>query len=234
MSQGIFVTGTDTGIGKTLMACALLRGFAARGLRVAGMKPVAAGMDGGNSNEDVELLKSASNVAFAERLINPYLLCEALAPHIAARHQGIVIDSQSILECFEKMRAATDLVIVEGVGGFQVPLGPQEDSARLAVLLGLPVILVVGMRLGCISHALLTQAAIQARSLPLAGWIANQIDPQMACVEENLEALKERIEAPLLGFIPYQIEPDSAIITGLLDFTKFMDLPNFSKHAELS
>lgn len=225
MSRSFFVTGSDTGIGKTLMACALLRAFAAQGRRVAGMKPVAAGVEADGRNEDVELLKAASNVALAERLINPYLLREPLAPHIAAQREGVAIDVQVILDCYQTISAMADIVVVEGVGGFQVPLGPQEDSAHLAVELNLPVILVVGMRLGCINHALLTQAAIRARGLPLVGWIANHIDPQMACVEENLEALRERIDAPLLGFVPYQLRPDSAIMRGLLDLAKLANDP---------
>lgn len=212
MSRGYFVTGTDTGIGKTLIACALLRAFVGKGLRAVGMKPVAAGMRADGRNEDVEQLIAAGNVAAERELINPYLLREPLAPHIGARREGVAIDLEHIARCCETLRRGADVVIVEGAGGFRVPLNDDQDSTDLARRLGLPVILVVGLRLGCINHALLTDEAIRARGLRLAGWIANQVDPHMACVEENVATLQGRIVAPFLGFVPHLAKPVAAAV----------------------
>lgn len=216
MKQAYFVTGTDTGIGKTLIACALLRAFVGKGLRAVGMKPVAAGVQADGRNEDVEQLIAAGNVAAERELINPCLLHEPLAPHIGARREGVAIDLEHIARCCETLRRGADVVIVEGAGGFRVPLNDSQDSTELARRLGLPVILVVGLRLGCINHALLTEEAIRARGLRLAGWVASQVDPHMACVEENVAALQARIAAPLLGFVPHQARPDPALIAGML------------------
>lgn len=214
--MNLFVTGTDTEIGKTLASCALLHAYAARGLRVAGMKPVAAGTDADGANEDVAQLRAASTVDAPRELVNPFLLREPLAPHIAAQREGAAISMARIVSAYEALCAQADVVIVEGVGGFRVPLGERWDSADLAARLGLPVVLVVGLRLGCISHALLTQEAVVARGLRLAGWVANQVDARMACVAENVETLKARLEAPLLGFVPHQGAPDAARVAELL------------------
>ena len=174
------------------------------------MKPVAAGTDANGKNDDVEALIAASTVSAPRELINPYLFAPAIAPHIAAQESGREIDIARILDAYAALSRLADSVIVEGVGGFCVPLGARTDSADLAQQLGLPVILVVGMRLGCINHALLTQQAIAARGLSLAGWIANRIDPAMARFDENLAALDARIEAPLLGVIPAHSTPENA------------------------
>jgi dethiobiotin synthetase len=206
-----FITGTDTEIGKSLSSAALLQAFAAQGKKVAGMKPVAAGAVWAGEhwhNDDVALITAASNVAIAPELVCPYLLHEAVAPHIAAAGEGISFDLTHIASCLQQIRAQTEVTIVEGVGGFRVPLTDAQDTADLAVQLGLPVILVVGMRLGCISHAMLTVEAIQARGLKLAGWIANQIDPGMRHTAANLQTLKTRIPAPLLGHIPHLVPAD--------------------------
>jgi dethiobiotin synthetase len=206
-----FVTGTDTEIGKSLCSAALLHAFAHQGKRVAGMKPIAAGATWAGEhwhNDDVALITAASNVAIAPELVCPYLLHEAVAPHIAAAGEGIHFDLDHIGSCLKQIRGQTEITIVEGVGGFRVPLTDSQDTADLAVQLGLPVILVVGMRLGCISHALLTVEAIQARGLTLAGWIANQIDPGMRHVAANMATLKARIAAPLLGHIPHLVPAD--------------------------
>ncbi|MDR3299824.1 MAG: dethiobiotin synthase [Candidatus Accumulibacter sp.] len=205
-----FVAGTDTEVGKTFAACALLLALRWRGYRAIGMKPVAAGTDAEGKNEDVERLIAASGVAAPRESINPYLFAPAIAPHIAADEAGIVIDIGRIAAAFDRLRGMTDTVLVEGVGGFCVPLGQHSDTADLAERLALPVILVVGMRLGCISHALLTCQAIAARGLPLAGWIANRIDPAMPRFDENLAALRERVAAPLLGVIPHASTPEQA------------------------
>jgi dethiobiotin synthetase len=199
-----FVTGTDTGVGKTFAACALLHAVQRQGkLRVAGMKPVAAGLDAEGRNEDVEQLRSASSIAAPYPLVCPYPLRAAIAPHIAAEEEGVVIDLQRITAAFSHLRTLADSVVVEGVGGFSVPLGEHCDMADLAVALDLPLILVVGIRLGCINHALLSQQAIAARGLKLAGWIANCIDPAMLRQEENVQSLQQRLAAPLLGTIPF-------------------------------
>ena len=205
-----FVTGTDTEVGKTFVSCALLHAMRAAGKNAIGMKPVAAGTDANGLNDDVEALVAASGLAAPRELINPYLFAPAIAPHIAAAEAGCTIDIGRIIAACTQLRGLADAVLVEGVGGFCVPLGPAHDSADLAERLALPVILVVGMRLGCINHALLTQQAIAARGLELAGWVANQIDPEMARVEENLAALQARIAAPLLGVVPARSTPAAA------------------------
>lgn len=212
MKQGFFVTGTDTGVGKTLVSAALVHHYALKGLRSAGMKPVAAGCelkDGRWLSEDVAMLCAASNVVLPHEVVNPYAFEPPVAPHIAAEQSGITIELPVILDVFEKAKAEVDALIVEGVGGFRVPLNDRDDTADLAEALGLPVILVVGMRLGCLSHALLTAESIQARGLKLAGWIANEIDPDMVEFKENLAALKKRISAPCLGVVCYKKKPSS-------------------------
>ena len=209
-----FVTGTDTEVGKTFATCALLRALRHQGIRAIGMKPIAAGTDDNGRNDDVERLIIASGTDAPRELINPYLFQPAIAPHIAAAETGRVIAIEHIITAFDTLRGMADAVLVEGVGGFCVPLGPHCDTADLAETMGLPVILVVGMRLGCINHALLTRQAIAARGLKLAGWIANRIDPAMSRFDENLAALCERIDAPLLGIIPPASTPEAAA-TGL-------------------
>ena len=204
-----FITGTDTNVGKTLIACALLHGFAAQGQRAIGMKPIAAGCDQFGLHEDVEHLIAASNVLADRQLINPYFFAPAVAPHIAAQQAGVKINLSSIVKCYTALSEQADVVIVEGAGGFMVPLNDHEDSADLASQLGLPIILVVGMRLGCLNHALLTVQAIAARGLLLAGWVANCVEPEMAILNENISALGQRISAPLVGIVPYQVQPNA-------------------------
>ena len=210
-----FITGTDTGVGKTFVTCALLHNLREQGIDAIGMKPIAAGADTtpeGLRNDDIEALRSASGVPLVSEDLNCYLLAEPIAPHIAAANEGIDIDLDVIRQRFDQLTELADVVLVEGVGGFIVPLGDDIDTADLAADLDLPVVLVVGMRLGCLNHALLTQAAIVARGLTLAGWVANQIDPNMAELDANVEALEERIRAPLLGVIEWQKQPDPARI----------------------
>ena len=217
MSQAFFLTGTDTEIGKTFITCALLHRARQLGLRAAGIKPVAAGTDAAGRNEDVENIRAASNVALPREVINPYCFSAAIAPHLAATEQGVTIDFAPIRAACASARQQADLLIVEGVGGFRVPLGVDRDSADLAVALGLPVILVVGLRLGCINHALLTAEAIAARGLRLAGWVANRIDPDMVRVEDNIAALRQRIVAPLLGSVPRIAGSDPAAAASFLE-----------------
>ncbi|HEX4585532.1 MAG TPA: dethiobiotin synthase [Burkholderiaceae bacterium] len=215
----LFVTGTDTGVGKTLASCALLKRLRAGGLRALGMKPVAAGVEAtpeGPVNADVVALRRASSWPAPLSEVNPYLFEPAIAPHLAAASAGVRIEIEPIRQAFESLRRSADAVVVEGVGGFLVPLNERDDAGDLAVALALPVVLVVGMRLGCLNHALLTQQAIVARSLTLAGWIANSIDPGMARFDQNLQALRERIAAPLLGVMPYRPAPDPASFELLL------------------
>lgn len=210
MNTAWFITGTDTEVGKTFVTSALLLALREQGVKALGMKPVAAGTDTDGRNDDVEALIAASGVSAPRELINPYLFQPAIAPHIAAAEEARVIDIAPIVAAFNTLRGMADTVLVEGVGGFCVPLGPHSDTADLAEALALPVILVVGMRLGCINHALLTQQAITARGLKLAGWIANRIDPEMARFDENLETLKTRLHAPLLGVVPPHSTPLAA------------------------
>ncbi len=205
-ARGYFVTGTDTGVGKTLVSVALLRYFVQRGLRAVGMKPVAAGCewrDGVAYWDDVEQLRAAGNVDAAQALVNPYRFEAAIAPHITAAQAGMTIQMDVIARACNALHAQADVVIVEGAGGFRVPLNDHQDMADLARKLSLPVILVVGMRLGCINHALLSAEAIRHAGLPLAGWIANWIDPAMAQFDGSLTALQQRLNTPLLGVVPW-------------------------------
>lgn len=212
-----FITGTDTGVGKTLISCALLHVLAAQGKRVIGFKPVAAGCDADGQNEDAKLLRSASNVQAAYGQINPYCFVPAIAPHIAARQSGVEINFARILNSYRELAAQADVVIAEGAGGFRVPLNDSQDSADLAVELGLPVILVVGLRLGCLNHALLSAEAIDARGLAMAGWVANAVTEHMPALEENVAALQQRIAAPLLGVVPFGSQPDAKRVAGLFN-----------------
>ncbi len=205
--MSFFVTGTDTGVGKTLVSCALLRAFEARGLKAAGYKPVAAGCDADGMNEDAKKLLAASNLPLNYVEVNPYCLAQPIAPHIAADVSGVRIELARIRDGYRRLAAKADHVVAEGAGGFRVPLNADADSADLARELNLPVILVVGMRLGCLNHALLSAEAIAARGLTLAGWVANTLDARMPALQENADALQQRIAAPLLGVIPFLSAP---------------------------
>lgn len=208
MAQGYFVTGTDTGVGKTTISCALLRAFAAQGKKAVGMKPVVAGSENGRWH-DVEQLIAASNINAAREYVNPYAFDPPVSPHIAARQAGVDIDLAVIQRAYQALSNQADIVIVEGAGGFLVPLNARQTGADLARALNLPVILVVGMRLGCLSHALLTAQAIRAAGLTLAGWMANCIDPQMQVLEENIATLEQRLDGPLLGVLAFDSEIDN-------------------------
>ena len=206
----VFVTGTDTEIGKTFASCALLHGFVRTGLRAAAMKPVAAGAferDGAWHNEDADALDAAANAPLPPELRTPFLLEAPAAAHIVAAHEGVALDIEHIIACHRQAVQRADIVVVEGVGGFRVPLTETRDTADLAVALGLPVVLVVGVRLGCINHGLLTAQAIAQRGLTLAGWIANIVDPSMRFVEENIDTLRTWLMrehgAPLIGTVPW-------------------------------
>lgn len=208
MSLKWFVTGTDTGVGKSLVSAALLCGMAARGMKVAGMKPVASGAcitNGIVSNEDVDmLLKYSSCPGLDARNINPYVFVPPIAPHLAARQAGVHIRFETIGRALDRLESLADAVVIEGAGGLLVPLGTEGSMADLCTFLQSPVILVVGVRLGCINHALLTVEAMQARGLHLTGWVANCLEKNMPELSGNMETLFGRIEAPLLGTIPFQ------------------------------
>ncbi|MEO1767008.1 dethiobiotin synthase [Thiobacter aerophilum] len=220
MSRGVFVTGTDTGVGKTLVATALLRRGVQAGLKCVGMKPVAAGCERVGAScvyQDVEALIAASNVVAPREAINPYRFPEPVAPHLAAAASGVSLDIEVMADRFRELAARADLVVVEGAGGFLVPLDDETTLADLALRLALPVVLVVGMRLGCLNHTLLTAEAIARRGLRLAGWVANRIDPQMARFEENLATLRARLALPLLGVLPpFPNPPDPAAVAAHL------------------
>jgi len=208
---GCFVTGTDTGVGKTLVSAGLLHALAVHHRRVVGMKPVAAGVvPWGDdwASEDAIALRAASTLAVPPALDNPVLLLDPLSPHIAAARAGVQIDIAAIVRSYQALAAQADAVVVEGAGGFHVPLNDTQTGADLAQALTLPVVLVVGLRLGCLNHALLTAEAIRARGLALAGWVANRVDPEMDAVDENIAFLRARLGAPLLADVPYQDLPE--------------------------
>ena len=210
-ARGYFITGTDTDVGKTFVACWVLRQLNRQGLRCLGMKPVAAGVGDtaeGPDNVDVVALAAAGYRAVPRDWLNPYLLSLPVSPHIAAAREQVQIDFSRIDSAYRQLADNADVVLVEGAGGWRAPLTDSQDISDLAQQLQLPVILVVGMRLGCLSHALLTAQAILDSGLPLVGWIANQIDPQMSEYIANLHTLRQRLPAPLLAELPYAENPD--------------------------
>ena len=228
------VPGTDTGIGKTLVSSAMLHLLAGSGLRAVGMKPVAAGLDdidGAWRNEDVERLDSAGNVDAPLALRCPYLLRAPMSPHLAAKEEGVRIALQPMLSAYAELAARADAVVVEGVGGFCVPFGDDLDSADLAVALGLPVVLVVGLRLGCLNHALLTAEAVRARGLVLAGWVASMVDPAMLAPQANLQTLRARLGAPLLGVVPHLQQADAAQAARHIDLRALRATAAHAMHA---
>jgi len=211
--MGCFVTGTDTNVGKTLVAAGLLHALARSGhRRVVGMKPVAAGVVPWGEDwacEDAIALRAASTLAVLPELDNPVLLPEPLSPHIAAARAGVQIDIDAIVRSYRALASQADAVVVEGAGGFLVPLTGTHTGADLAQALALPVVLVVGLRLGCLNHALLTAEAIRARGLTLAGWVANRVDPAMEAADENIAYLRAQLGAPMLADVPYLDLPDA-------------------------
>lgn len=204
--DGCFVTGTDTGVGKTLVAAALLHRLARHHARVVGMKPVAAGLvvrHGHPVSEDALALRAASTVAVPAALDCPAAWPEPLSPHLAARRAGGRIGVADLQTAHAALSGMADVVVVEGAGGWRVPVNDHETLADLAIALARPVVLVVGLRLGCLNHALLTAEAVRRDGLALAGWVANAIDPDMACPLENIDTLHQRLDAPLLGVMPW-------------------------------
>ena len=216
--RSFFITGTDTDVGKTFITCALIEAFAARGIRAVPMKPIAAGtinVNGVIMNADVAALCDVSGTEAALADINPYCFSEPIAPHLAAMHESIVVKIDVIRAAFDRLKANAELVLVEGAGGFLVPLSDGQSMAEIPDALDLDVILVVGMRLGVLNHALLTVEAICTRGLTLAGWIANTpaAGAPMLAFDENLATLTRKIAAPLLGTVPFDIESNSTLVS---------------------
>ena len=214
--KAFFVTGTDTEVGKTFIAASLLNIARQRGLRCAGIKPIAAGckrQDGALVNDDALALMAASGAGLDYRTVNPVALEPAIAPHIAAAQAGVKLSAGALAEsCRPVLAADYDFVVIEGAGGWFVPLNDRETLADLCIDLNLPVILVVGMKLGCLNHALLTVASVTDAGLKIAGWVANSVAEEMPFLEENVRTLRSRLAAPCLGVVPPlgAVEPQAA------------------------
>lgn len=222
----VFITGTDTDAGKTLLTLGLMQALQEQGLRVNGMKPVAAGVseiDGKAVNEDAQLIRQQSTKVLPYELINPWLFEPAIAPHIAAQQVNKTIDFQPIKTALNEIKKQSDLVVVEGAGGWLVPLNGQQDVADIAVNMNLPVILIVGLKLGCINHARLTLQAIQAAGCRVIGWIGTQIDPEMMNVDENIETLKHYLPVQCLGIVPWLENRDTKTVASYINSETLMD-----------
>ncbi len=203
---GFFITGTDTEVGKTLLSGALILKLREQKKNVIGFKPVVAGtyqdLNGAVLNEDLETLRIASHLSPGQIDLCPYILDIPAAPHLVAARKGIRLELEVIMKAFNQIKNQGDQVVVEGVGGFLTPLNDQHDLGDVALAINLPIILVVGMKLGCINHALLTFEALKVRNLRIAGWIANTLSNEMALIDANIETLQSKIKAPFLGLIP--------------------------------
>ena len=205
MTRGIFITGTDTGVGKTVVACAILRALTGAGLRAVGMKPVASGIAAGAArNADVDALAAAGNVSVELSLTNPYAFAPAISPHLASRRSATIIDLQRIAAAYRELAARAERIVVEGAGGALAPLDERLDMLDIARGLSVPVLLVVGLRLGCINHALLSAHAIRARGLILAGWVANSVDPAMEARNDNIATLEQRLPARRVATLAWE------------------------------
>jgi dethiobiotin synthetase len=219
MTRAVYITGTDTGVGKTLVSATLLAALNAANIPANGMKPVASGCEKKNGewrNSDAEQLRDHSAQALPYELVNPFALPDPIAPHLAAAMAKSEIRIETIALAFAELYKNSNAVVVEGVGGWAVPFSSTTMQSDLVRTLKLPVIVVVGLRLGCINHALLTERAIAADGCALMGWVANRIDPEMRCADENLAALRERISAPLLGILPHSSTPSPRALAPLL------------------
>lgn len=217
---GLFVTGTDTDCGKTEVALGLMAAWQARGRRVLGMKPVASGCawtPAGLRNADAERLQAQGSLPVPYAWVNPYTFSPPIAPHIAAERAGTRIALETVRAAYAELAATADLVLVEGIGGWRVPLGPELFVADLAKALDVPVVLVVGLKLGCLNHGLLTAAAIRADGQRLIGWVANRVDPEMAAVDDNVATLTAAIDAPCLGVVPWLARPTALACAAHLD-----------------
>ncbi|MFQ3230934.1 dethiobiotin synthase [Reinekea sp.] len=213
MKRKYFITGTDTDAGKTFITVALLRAFAEQGYSTLGLKPIAAGseiINGEKKNDDAVMLAQASSVQVAYQQTNPILLDAAMAPHIAAERENRTISASKVTGFVRGtlMTAPAQVTLIEGAGGWRVPLNARETFADVAKQLNIEVILVVGMKLGCLNHALLTTEAIKRDGLTIAGWVANAVDPAMEGLDENIKSLVNRIGAPLIGVMPHLTNPN--------------------------
>lgn len=217
--RDFFVTGTDTGVGKTVAAAGLLHAWRSRGHAVAGLKPVASGCERtarGLRNEDALALRHESSRDWPYEAVNPYAFEPAIAPHLAAAEAGVEVGLERIRAAFRRLQQDTEVVVVEGAGGFLVPLAPGLATPDLAAGLGLEVILVVGLRLGCLNHAFLSAEAIRHRGLPFAGWVGNHVDPGFQRLEDNLACLRAGLPAPCIGVIGHLASPDPAAVAAML------------------
>lgn len=217
---GLFITGTDTGCGKTEITLGLMQKFQQQGGSVLGMKPIASGAamtTHGLRNDDAVRIQSQASFEVPYEAVNPFVYEPPIAPHLAALQGGNPIDIGEIVQAYRQLSSEADQVLVEGVGGWHVPLGEQDTLADLARSLALPVVMVVGMRLGCLNHALMTAECMLNAGVVFAGWVANQVDPEMAAREENLAVLRAWLPAPCLGEIPYLAAPDSETVAGYLN-----------------
>jgi dethiobiotin synthetase len=233
---GFFVTGTDTEVGKTLVSGALIAKLREQKINAIGFKPVVAGTykdaRGTTLNEDLETLRIASDLGHNELSLCPYVLDQPFAPHLVAAQQGLKLEMSVITKAFQTVQQHTDCVVVEGAGGLLIPLNEDEDLGGFAKKIDLPIVLVVGMKLGCLNHALLTHEVMKVRNLKIAGWIANTLAEEMPLLQENLQTLQTRIESPFLGLIPrlpkeLQKTTDSPYSIEALHFAaKHIQLPN--------
>ena len=220
ITRGCYITGTDTGIGKSVASATLLHAWRAHGVRAVGMKPVASGCvrtAAGWRNDDALLLQSASEPRPVYADVNPYALPEPLAPELAAADAGVQVELAPILAAHARLQAQADIVVVEGVGGWAAPLSAVLDQADLVQALQVPVLLVVGLRLGCINHARLSAHAIAVDGCVLAGWIGCAIDPDMARHDDTIRLLRQRIAVPCWGVLPFQPTPDPSLLAAGLD-----------------
>lgn len=232
MAQGFFITGTDTDVGKTWVAATLLTALNKRGYGTAAMKPIACGgieTQDGLRNEDALLLMQHASIKLPYAHVNPYLFAQPASPHIAAQAEGKYVTLAPLKVAFNQLAETADYVIVEGVGGWKVPVNKTQTSADLAAVLGLPVILVVGMRLGCLNHALLSCESIIGAGVELAGWVANSLTADWAQQQENIATLQERIAAPLLGIVPYLSEFSIEHVAGALNIDCLLRAPRHSE-----
>jgi len=227
MKKGYFITGTDSGIGKTFVSCALLQAFADKGISVSTMKPIAAGCDqtaDGWRNDDALQLMKHTNVDLSYQQVNPVALPSPIAPHLAIEHLNQTVTIEKLTGHFENIKNSADYFIVEGAGGWLVPLNETESMADIPKSFGLDIILVVGMRLGCLNHALLTAAAIEQSNNHLIGWVANIIDPSMLMIEKNILTLRKRIKTPLLGTLPHMKMKEISAASKNLDVDFLLEL----------
>lgn len=229
-ARGLFITGTDTGVGKTVIACALVRGLRALGARVAVMKPVASGSQVtplGLRNEDAVALAEAAGFEGRYEELNPYCFEPPISPHIAAKEAGIEIDTSKIRQIYDSMAARADWVVVEGAGGWFAPLNERQTMADLAWALTVPALMVVGMRLGCLNHAHLTRLGIESHGVTFGGWVANSIDPQLARPQENLASLERRLGVAPLAQVPFRHRAEAAPLV-LEDAARFLSRGSLS------